>query len=84
VDDRLQIQNLHVEAPTISIYLGPNTSPMKGKEGQFNTSRQIGDRLRRELETNVSLRVEDDGIGFKVSGRGELHLSVLIETLRRQ
>jgi len=75
---------INVEAPTISIYLGPNTSPMKGREGKFNTSRQIGDRLRRELETNVSLKVEDDGIGFKVSGRGELHLSVLIETLRRE
>jgi len=75
---------IDIEAPTISIYLGPNTSPFKGKEGQFNTSRQIGDRLKRELETNVSLRVEDDGIGFKVSGRGELHLSVLIETLRRE
>ena len=75
---------IDIEAPTISIYLGPNTSPMKGKEGQFNTSRQIGDRLKRELETNVSLRVEDNNIGFKVSGRGELHLSVLIETLRRE
>jgi len=75
---------IDIEAPTISIYLGPNTSPMKGKEGQFNTSRQIGDRLKRELETNVSLRVEEDGIGFKVCGRGELHLSVLIETLRRE
>ena len=75
---------IDIEAPTISIYLGPNTSPMKGQEGQYNTSRQIGDRLKRELETHVSLRVEDDGIGFKVSGRGELHLSVLIETLRRE
>ncbi|HZJ34868.1 MAG TPA: translational GTPase TypA [Candidatus Angelobacter sp.] len=75
---------IDIEAPTISIYLGPNTSPMKGKEGQFNTSRQIGNRLKKELEINVSLRVEDDGIGFKVSGRGELHLSVLIETLRRE
>jgi len=75
---------IDIEAPTISIYLGPNTSPMKGKEGQFNTSRQIGDRLKRELETNVSLRAEEDSIGFKVSGRGELHLSVLIETLRRE
>jgi GTP-binding protein len=75
---------IQVEAPTISIYLGPNTSPMKGREGKFNTSRQIGDRLRQELETNVSLRVEDESIGFKVSGRGELHLSVLIEALRRE
>ena len=75
---------IDIEPPTISIYLGPNTSPMKGREGKFNTSRQIGERLRKELETNVSLRVEDDGIGFKVSGRGELHLSVLIESLRRE
>lgn len=75
---------IDVEAPTLSMYLGPNTSPLKGKEAEFNTSRQIGDRLSKELETNVSLRVEDDGIGFTVSGRGELHLSVLIETLRRE
>lgn len=75
---------IDIEAPTLSMYLGPNTSPMKGKEGEFNTSRQIGDRLKKELETNVSLRVRDDGIGFVVSGRGELHLSVLIETLRRE
>lgn len=75
---------LEVEAPTLSMYLGPNTSPLKGKEGEFNTSRQIGDRLKQELETNVSLRVKEDGIGFVVSGRGELHLSVLIETLRRE
>jgi len=75
---------IDIEAPTISMYLGPNTSPLKGKEGEFNTSRQIGDRLQRELETNVALRVHDDGIGFVVSGRGELHLSVLIETLRRE
>lgn len=75
---------LEVEAPTISMYLGPNTSPLKGKEAKYNTSRQIGDRLKQELETNVSLRVEEEGIGFIISGRGELHLSVLIETLRRE
>lgn len=75
---------IDIEAPTLSMYLGPNTSPMKGKEGDFTTSRQIGDRLKKELETNVSLRVEENGIGFTVSGRGELHLSVLIETLRRE
>lgn len=75
---------IDIEAPTLSMYLGPNTSPLKGKEGEFNTSRQIGDRLKKELETNVSLRVAEDGIGFVVSGRGELHLSVLIETLRRE
>lgn len=75
---------IDIEAPTLSMYLGPNTSPLKGKEGEFNTSRQIGDRLKRELETNVSLRVAEENIGFVVSGRGELHLSVLIETLRRE
>jgi GTP-binding protein len=75
---------MEVEAPTLKIYLGPNTSPMKGTEGEFTTSRQIGERLNKELETNVGLRVEEDGIGFLVSGRGELHLSVLIETMRRE
>lgn len=75
---------LEVEAPTLQIFLGPNTSPFKGQEGEFNTSRQISDRLKKELETNVGLRVEEEGIGFRVSGRGELHLSVLIETMRRE
>jgi GTP-binding protein len=75
---------LEVEAPTLKIYLGPNTSPFKGAEGKFTTSRQIGERLHKELETNVGLRVEDEGIGFVVSGRGELHLSVLIEAMRRE
>jgi GTP-binding protein len=75
---------MEVEAPTLQIYLGPNTSPFKGLEGEFSTSRQIGGRLTKELETNVGLRVADEGIGFRVSGRGELHLSVLIETMRRE
>lgn len=75
---------LEVEAPTLQVYLGPNTSPFKGLEGEFNTSRQISDRLQRELEINIGLRVVEDGIGFLVSGRGELHLSVLIETMRRE
>lgn len=75
---------IDIEAPTLSMYLGPNTSPFKGKEGEFNTSRQIGDRLKRELETNVALRVVENGIGFTISGRGELHLSVLIESMRRE
>lgn len=75
---------LEVEAPTLKIYLGPNTSPLKGTEAEFNTSRQIGDRLRKELEINVGLQVEEEGIGFLVAGRGELHLSVLIETMRRE
>ena len=78
------LPSINIEAPTLSMYLGPNTSPFKGKEGEFTTGRQIGDRLKKELETNVALRVEEQGIGFKVSGRGELHLSVLIETMRRE
>ena len=69
---------LEVEAPTLKIYLGPNTSPVKGTEGDFTTSRQIGDRLNKELETNVGLELETSDVGFLVSGRGELHLSVLI------
>jgi len=78
------LPTITIEAPTISMYLGPNTSPMKGRESDFNTSRQLGDRLTRELESNVALRVEENGIGFKISGRGELHLSVLIEAMRRE
>lgn len=78
------LPTIEVEAPTLRIYLGPNTSPFKGQEGEFNTSRQIGDRLQKELETNVGLQVEEDGIGYTVAGRGELHLGVLIETMRRE
>lgn len=78
------LPTIDIEAPTLSMYLGPNTSPMKGREGDFTTSRQIGDRLQQELETNVSLQVKENGIGFTISGRGELHLSVLIETMRRE
>ncbi len=78
------LPTIEVEAPTLRIYLGPNTSPFKGQEGEFNTSRQIGERLEKETETNVGLKVEEDGIGFTVAGRGELHLGVLIETMRRE
>jgi GTP-binding protein len=78
------LPTIEIEAPTLKIYLGPNTSPFKGQEGDFTTSRQIGERLKKELETNVGLRVEEENIGFLVSGRGELHLSVLIETMRRE
>ncbi len=78
------LPTIEVEAPTLRIYLGPNTSPFKGQEGEFNTSRQIAERLAKETETNVGLKVSDDGIGFTVAGRGELHLGVLIETMRRE
>ncbi|MBR2588894.1 translational GTPase TypA [Candidatus Saccharibacteria bacterium] len=78
------LPTIELEPPTLSIYIGPNTSPLKGKEGEFTTSRQIAERLERELETNIALKIKPDGLGYKVSGRGELHLSVLIETMRRE
>ncbi len=75
---------LEIEEPTLKIYIGPNTSPHKGIEGELLTGNQIGARLQKELETNIGLRVESDSLGYLVSGRGELHLSVLIETMRRE
>ena len=75
---------LSIEKPTLSMYLGPNTSPFKGTEGQYTTSRQIADRLHKELETNIGLEVEDVGTGFTIRGRGELHISVLLEAMRRE
>ncbi|MFC1654050.1 translational GTPase TypA [Patescibacteria group bacterium] len=74
-----------VSEPTLHMTMGPNTSPFAGNEGKYTTSRQIGERLKRELENNVSLKVDWlDGGKFKLSGRGELHLSVLLETMRRE
>ena len=83
-DNPEALPGIELEAPTLSIYIGPNTSPLKGREGEFTTSRQIAERLERELETNIALKIKPDGLGYKVSGRGELHLSVLIETMRRE
>ncbi len=80
-----QIPPVEIEQPTIKMTFGVNTSPFAGREGNLLTSRQIRDRLMRELETNVALRVEEaTGDSFLVSGRGELHLAVLIETMRRE
>jgi len=73
-----------IEPPTLQISIAQNTSPFAGREGEFTTSRQIAARLKKELETNVSLRVIEQNAVFIVSGRGELHLSILIETLRRE
>ena len=75
-----------IDEPTISMNFMVNNSPFAGREGKFVTSRNIRDRLFKEVETNVSMRVEetDSADTFKVSGRGELHLSILIETMRRQ
>lgn len=82
----VQIPPVHVEPPTVKMTFGVNTSPFAGKEGKLVTSRNIRDRLYKELETNVALKVEDTDQGdtFLVSGRGELHLAVLIETMRRE
>lgn len=80
------LPSINIDEPTLSMTFGVNTSPFAGREGTFVTSRHIRDRLYKEVETNVSLRVEetDNADTFKVSGRGELHLSILIETMRRE
>lgn len=80
------LPSLTVDEPTVHMLFQVNTSPFCGREGKFLTSRQIGERLNRELIANVALRVErtDDPDKFRVSGRGELHLSILIETMRRE
>jgi len=81
-----QLPFVKIDEPTISMNFIVNDSPFAGREGKFVTSRNIRDRLFKEVETNVSMRVEetDTTYSFKVSGRGELHLSILIETMRRQ
>lgn len=85
-DQPKQLPPVEVDQPTVQMTFGVNTSPFAGKEGKLVTSRQIRDRLYKELETNVALRVEqtDNENSFLVSGRGELHLAVLIEQMRRE
>ncbi len=77
---------MQVDEPTLRMTFGVNTSPLTGREGQWSTSRKLRERLMKELQTNVALRVEDTDSAdqFSVSGRGELHLAVLIETMRRE
>jgi len=85
-DDPQPLPLIAVDEPTLQMTFSINDSPFAGKEGKFVTSRQLRDRLYRELETNVALRVEDTDTPekFAVAGRGELHLGILIETMRRE
>lgn len=80
------LPTINIDEPTLSMMFMVNNSPFAGKEGQFVTSRHLRDRLMREKETNVSLRINETGSPdtFEVCGRGELHLAVLIETMRRE
>ncbi len=82
----VSLPTIKVEDPTIKVSIGPNTGPFAGREGKYSTSRQIKERLLKEKETNLGLKIEEaeDGLNFVVSGRGELHLAVLIETMRRE
>lgn len=82
----VSLPDIQLEEPTLKITIGPNTSPFAGKEGKYTTSRQIKERLLKEKETNIGLKIEQDAdaTNFVVHGRGELHLSVLIETMRRE
>jgi len=79
------LPTIQIEEPTLAISIGPNTSPFMGKEGKFFTGRQILERIEREMQTNVAMKfkIEDDG-QYVLSGRGELHLSVFLENLRRE
>jgi GTP-binding protein len=79
------LPTITVDEPTVSMMFGPSTSPFAGREGRYVTSRHLRDRLKKEVQTNVSLRVEElRPDEFEVSGRGELHLSILLETMRRE
>ena len=86
IESPTPLPTIAIEEPTVKMTFGVNTSPFSGKEGQYTTSRNIKDRLERELQTDVSLRVAagDSADHFVVSGRGELHLAILIEKMRRE
>jgi GTP-binding protein len=86
IDNPVPLPMLNVDEPTLTMNFCVNNSPLAGREGKFVTSRQIRDRLDRELQSNVAMKVketDEDGV-FEVSGRGELHLTILLETMRRE
>lgn len=82
--DQAPLPAIHVDEPTIALDFLVNDSPFAGREGKFVTTRQIRDRLEKELEVNVGLRVDLSGETFKVYGRGELHIAILVENMRRE
>jgi len=84
--DPVGFPKIVIEEPTLKVLVGPNTSPFAGKESKFGTPTQLADRLTREIETNIGLKIEPSPTsnGFLVSGRGELHIAVLLETMRRE
>lgn len=83
--DPVGYPNIKLGEPTLKVLIGPNTSPLSGREGKFHTARQIEQRLTQEKKTNIGLKIETSQQGgFIVSGRGELHLAILIENLRRE
>jgi len=86
VENPIPLPTFEIDPPTISMIFLPNTSPFAGKEGKYVTSTHIEERLKREILSDVALRVEEneEGPGYKVSGRGELHISILIEKMRRE
>ncbi len=85
-DNPVALPVIHVDEPTLTMELHVNNSPLAGTEGKFITTRQIRDRLMKEIRTNVAMRVEetDQADVYKVSGRGELHIGILLETMRRE
>ena len=85
-DNPVALPVIHVDEPTLTMELHVNNSPLAGTEGKFITTRQIRDRLMREIRTNVAMRVEetDQADVYKISGRGELHIGILLETMRRE
>ncbi|BCD68924.1 translational GTPase TypA [Nitratiruptor sp. YY09-18] len=81
----MPLDPLHIEEPTLSVYFSVNDSPLAGREGKHVTSNKLKDRLLKEMETNIAMRVEEVGEGrFKVSGRGELQITILAENMRRE